>query len=229
MPVGKTWAELMNEAKNAPKTEFKLLDPATYPFYVKDAKAQRDKSGTKDQILMTVAVESGERKGATVRNYLTLSPESPQALQIFFRDLANFGLTEEFFNQNPSMDIAVIANALVNRRFSAEVIHTKQGDKTYANLTNIAPPAGPAPQAGVPGGVPATTQPSGPAPGQQGYPTQAQAGYPGQPSNSGYVSPPPVASGTGNPWDQAPPAPPVLGTGNQEPWSQAPPAPPAGL
>lgn len=208
MPVGKTWAELMNEANNAPKTEFKLLDPGTYSFYVKESKAGRDKSGNKDQIVLTVAVEAGERKGATVRHYLTISPESPQALQIFFRELGAMGLDEAFFNSNPNMDVNVISNALVNRRFVAEIKHTTSGDKVYANLDKIAASAGPAPQAGVPGGFQQTAPPAagpGAGPGMAG-PGMAQP--PAAGPGAGYVQAPPASQS--NPWDQAPPAPPAV-------------------
>lgn len=202
-PVGKSWKELMDEAASAPSTAFKILDEGDYAFFIKDATAQKAKDGVKDQIIVMAAVESGERRNATVRHQMTLSPESPMALQIFFRELGIFGLGEDFFAQNANMDMNFIASQLKNRRFSASVVHAKSGDKVFANLKNIAEAAGPAPQAGVPGAVaPQAPQAQAQAPGNM----QAPPAY--TPPPQGQVPNMPPQNGGG--WGAPPPPPPTI-------------------
>lgn len=199
-PIGKSWKDLMDEAATAPQTAFQILDEGDYAFFIKEATAGKTNDKTKDTIVVIAAVESGERRNATVRHQMTLSPENPKALQIFFRELGTFGLGEEFFAQNPNMDMNFIASQLKNRRFSATVVHAISGDKKYANLSGISEPAGPAPQAGVPGGVPAA---GGMAPGAPA-PAQPQQTY-----NAPPVQAPPTIPQSGG-WGTPPPPPPSL-------------------
>lgn len=205
-PVGKSWAELMNEAASAPDTGFQMLEEDDYAFFIKEVKAQKSNDGLKDQLVIIAAVEAGERRNSTVRHQMTLSPESPKALQIFFRELAVFGLDGAFFDQNPQMDMNFIASQLKNRRFSASVVHNITGDKKYANLHSISAPAGPAPQAGVPGGLPTQGAPAGMPGMPQGQAPQAPQNQYVPPQNQ--QAPMIPQGGTGGGWSQTPPPPP---------------------
>ena len=72
----------------------------------------------KDQIKCKMKVESGPYAGRVIFNNFVISPESPNAMRMFFQHLGVLGLDEEFFNSLPgdNTDNQLIANALKNRR-----------------------------------------------------------------------------------------------------------------
>lgn len=77
------------------------------------------KTGTgKDKISCKMKVESGPFAGRVVFNDFIVSPESPNAMRMFFQHLAVLGLDDDFFDTLPDDvdNLPIIANALKNRR-----------------------------------------------------------------------------------------------------------------
>lgn len=187
MPVV-SWADRMNSAEEGAK-EFELLPPNVYSFVIKDAAKVGETSKGNPKFTINPSVESGERANARVFHDFSVSESAYAMKNFFFGDLAILGLGTEFFNSNPSDQ--QIAQALQGRRFTAEVFHEDGSNgKTYARLRNFGNPVGPAPAAGVPGGIAAGGgQPSGmpqAAPlGQQ----SAQAGPPAAAQQQASVNP----------------------------------------
>lgn len=151
MPA-KSWKDLMNDAEKGAK-EFEMVAPGMYPFVIKEAAEIGQTSKENPKFTVKATIESGDRANAVVFHQFIVS-DSPYAMKnFFFGDLAVLGLGTEFFNQNPSEQ--QIAQALLGKRFTAEVYHEEANNgKTYARLRNFSTPTSAAPSAGVPGGLP---------------------------------------------------------------------------
>jgi hypothetical protein len=99
-----TFGNLIESAAEAGYGPDEILTPGTYEADVVLANAKRSSSG-KAGWGVKFKVVGGPHDGAGVWNNFYLSPESPAALSIFFRDLASLGVTSEFLNGlNPEND-----------------------------------------------------------------------------------------------------------------------------
>lgn len=130
-----TWEDLLNQAEKEGSVEgggYTPPAPGKYSFVVLEATAQKSKDKTKDQINARIKIlNEGSEKGKTMFNTWTISPESPKALNIFFREMSILGADRAFFASNPSME--AIATKLTNAVFEGEVYLNGQ----YTNLKNI--------------------------------------------------------------------------------------------
>jgi hypothetical protein len=108
-----SWDNLVEAAGEAGKA-FEPLAADTYPFVVSEAEVGESKTGKKS-IGITAIVESGPNAKRKVWNTWYISPDSPNALAYFFREMAIFGLTIDFWKSGPS-DEQIVSN-LVNKRF----------------------------------------------------------------------------------------------------------------
>ena len=204
-----SWADRMKAAEEGAK-EFAILPEGMYSFVIKDpAKVGETKSGN-PRFTINPTVESGDRANARVFHDFFVSDSAFAMKKFFFDDLAILGLGVEFFNTNPSPE--QIAQALQGKRFTAEVFHEDGTDgKKRARLRNFGDPVGPAPAAGVPGGLP------GGAPVGGGLPTGAPAGLPTaaavsqQPTPVANAAAPANTAPANNPWETAAPAAPQGG------------------
>jgi hypothetical protein len=132
---------------------FALLDAGTYNFVVAKATAKQTGTG-KDKVSAIMKVEDGPKQNATAFKDFILSPDSPGALGIFFRELDAMGLGSEFFATiSPDAGLDPLAAALAGRRCVGEVtIETFNGRqqnkiKISAPLNGAQPPlpSGPLP------------------------------------------------------------------------------------
>lgn len=103
------WGSLYKESTATLEGDFTVT--------IVDATPAQTSTG-KDQIKCKMKVESGPYAGRVVFNNFVISPESPNAMRMFFQHLGVLGLDEEFFNSLPgdNTDNQLIANALKNRR-----------------------------------------------------------------------------------------------------------------
>lgn len=109
-----SWDNLVEAAGEAGKA-FEPLAADNYNFVVSEAEVGESKTGKKS-IGITAIVESGPHAKRKVWNTWYISPDSPNALAYFFREMAVFGLTlEGFWKSNPSDE--QIISSLINKRF----------------------------------------------------------------------------------------------------------------
>lgn len=145
MPL-QPWGQLVREAGDQ-SDDFEVLPAADYDMEIIKAEAKQTSSG-KVMFAIRCKVTSGPYQGRLVFANLTVSPENPTALGIFFRQMAAIGVSKEFFSNNPSD--SQVAEALEGRAFRGQVaIRTWQGQerneiKGYSRVAQTA-------AAGVPG------------------------------------------------------------------------------
>lgn len=106
------WASLQKEAEDV------LVPDGEYPLIVLDATATQASTG-KPMIKLVLAIIEGPKKDRKIYTQLTLSPENPVALKMWFQQLAAFGIGPEFFATKPTME--QLATALKNRGVVAKI------------------------------------------------------------------------------------------------------------
>lgn len=205
MPA-KTWNQLVADAPEQ-ATSFEPLPDGSYDFKIAEASVTHN-SAQKVGYNITAVVESGPYANRKIWNTFWVSPESPTAMGIFFRQFAALGLDRAYFQAEPNDE--QIAAALVNRRFNG-VVNTREWEGTKKNnLKNVQAARGPAPVVAGPG-VPSAAAPVVASGVPSGVPTPVAA---------------PAVPVVNVP---APPAPaaPAAAVPAQDPWANATPAVPS--
>jgi hypothetical protein len=117
------WRDLRKTAEDSTKP----LPEGMYNVKVDKAEPTKASSSGADMIKTTLVVEDGPHSGRRLWTNFVLSPESPFALNMFFKNLGGFGLGEDFFAEleasgaSVETSISVIADALVGRTASGSV------------------------------------------------------------------------------------------------------------
>ena len=131
------------------------------------AEATKTSNG-KTMYKMTWSVLTGPNANRKVWGNQVISPESPPALGIFFRQMAALGLGADYFSGNPSEE--QVARDLVGRQATL-VLDQKEYQGTLRNeikdirkLAGVLPGGAPAPQVNT-GGIPAPTSDPAQVPG----------------------------------------------------------------
>lgn len=129
------WGELMAGVAE----QLKPVPKGTYDVVV--SKAEPKTSSTNKAMWAThLQIEGGPHNGRVVYNNVTLTTDNPQALRMFFVNMAAFGLDQQFFASNPSPQ--AIANALVGRRARVELDHRMYQGQTRENVKRLMPAGG---------------------------------------------------------------------------------------
>lgn len=219
MPL-RNWQEMIDEAEKSGPLEFKALEPGDYDLVIEKVEHRLSQKG-KDGYNATCVVESGPYAGRKVFNTWYVSPESPTAMSIFFRQMGVLGLNKEFWNANPTDD--QICAAMAGKRFIGTLKKEDYKGKERNEVSGVATPrpapAGSGPSIGgvpTPAGVPSSPVPPTPAVAPTvptppvATPPAAQAPEaPGSPWDAATAAPQPAA---GDPWvTTPPPVPPVPG------------------
>lgn len=158
------WGDLMGQATGG----FDPLPNSSYDVEVAEAEATTTTTD-KTMFKVTLTVIDGPHANRRLWTNLTISPESPGALGIFFSQMAAFGMSKEYFETGPSPE-AIAAN-LEGKRVKVTTIQKEWGGSMRNEVKTIKPLA--APGAGqIGGGLPGTPT-SGP---------QASAGGPVAPN-----------------------------------------------
>lgn len=142
-----SWKDLIGKAE--PMQDFAPLPAGPYEVEVESAEYKQTSTG-KDMFMLTFKVVEGAHAGRKVWNNIVISPESPTALGIAFRDLATLGVSAEFLGTEP--DHAAICAKMVGGRATATVIIRKD-DPTRNDVKGVRPSGGSA--AFAPAGAPA--------------------------------------------------------------------------
>jgi hypothetical protein len=186
------WDELMDAASTS---DFAPIPQSDYDVKIIETEATKS-STDKPMWKITTAVLNGPHEGRKVWTQTTLSVDNPDALAVFFRQMAAVGLTKEFFATKPSNQ--EIADALLGRQFRAKVTIREWQGTARNNIKNWNP-IGAASRG--PGGVSAPPGVGGPPPPPSGAtPPPAAAAPP-----PAAAAPPPAAAAPPPP--PAPPAP----------------------
>lgn len=215
MPV-KSWNDLLSDAGGAGNS-FDPIPEGDYDFNIKECEAKLAQSGR----MMYVAkceVESGPHKSRLVWHNFVLTPDNPNALSWFFRNMNVLGLGREFFAANPSDH--QVAEQLRGKRFRGQVgIRKYQGQDrneikqffsaTSGSLGNGLPTAAPAAPAPAP--APAAPAPVSAAPAPVAAPVAPVAAAPVVPPAPAFAAPPAAPVVAAPPVvAEVPPAPPVV-------------------
>jgi hypothetical protein len=188
-------------------------------YDVKIIETEATKSSTdKPMWKVTCQVLNGPHEGRKIWTQQTLTMDNPDAMNVFFRQMAAAGLTGEFFKTKPSN--ARIAEALMGRQFRAKVTirewqgvprnNIKQWNPMGAGRGAAGGPPPPPGAGAAPGGPPPPPAASTPPPAAAPAPPAAAA-------------PPPAAS----PAPAAPPPPAAPAAPSAPAATTTPPVPPA--
>lgn len=184
------WSELVKDAGDV--SSYEPMPEGDYELKVVEAKATNTQTG-KTMFKITTEVQGGPFAKRKVWDNLTVSPENPKALTMFFVKVSALGLGKEYFDTNPTN--AQIEQALLHRTFRGKVVQdTYQGTvgnkiSTY-HRTAASPTVDPT----------ATIAAAAPAPAPAPAPAAAPAPAVATPFDGPSIDNPVVA---------APPAPPV--------------------
>lgn len=208
MPI-RSWSDLMDDAGGAGGS-FEPLPDADYDFEIAECEAKQAQSG-KSMYVAKCKVETGPHAGRLVWHNFVISPENPNALSWFFRNMALFGLTQEYFRSDPS-DHQVAAK-LIGKRFRGQLVTKTWNNQERNEIKQFfsARPqgpggaSGPSPAAAAPAAAPAPAPAPAPA---YAAPAQETAVTPPPPPAPAAPAPAPVVQEAAAA-PVAPPAPPV--------------------
>lgn len=161
------WGALYDSAGEADKP----LPNGSYNVEVTKAEAKTTKNG-KPMFSLSAKVLDGPHAGRFVWHNLTVTVENPNAMRMFFLNMAAFGLGDAFFKRSPAPNNTDVANALVGRRAQFDVGTQTSG--AYAGRNEVkSVKAATIPGASGPS-VPGGAGPSAPAPAVPATPAVPQ-------------------------------------------------------
>lgn len=206
-PNAYQWTDLMETAGES--SSFEVLPAGPYDMTVMKAEVKNSSTG-KIMFVLTLEVESGTHAKRRVWTNMVISPDSPPAMGIFFRQMAALGLDRTYFSTNPSND--AVADALTGRRCKATIAIKKYQGVDKNEVKAISPPA--AAGAGFPPGYSPATPSMAKPPAAAAPPPPAAAAPPPPPPAAPAPPPPPPAPAAAPPAAQpaavaAPPPPPA--------------------
>lgn len=148
------WNDLQQAAEEAGGGE--PLPANDYDVEVAESEAVKAKTG-KDMLKVRFRVENGPHANRALFTQYVINPENPNALAFFFRNMAAFGLTRDYFATNPSL--SQVASAMKGRRARVKVIVSEWQSQDRNEVKATMPPTGgpaAAPTPGILGSTPAT-------------------------------------------------------------------------
>jgi hypothetical protein len=158
------WGELVADSGDS-SNKFEILPDGDYDAKVVEASHTLTAKG-KTMFKVKLQVLQGPYANRFLWDNLVISPESPQALGIFFRQMKGLGLDQEYFKKNPSND--QVAGSI-----NGATVRVKVGNRPYLGEPRNEIKAYNAVSAGGQGGgFPGQPQP--PAPQGQAYPPRPQ-------------------------------------------------------
>ncbi len=156
---GVSWRDLRKTAEDATKP----LADGWYECVVEKAEATTASTGS-PMIKTTLQVTSGTHAGRKLWTQFVFSPDNPNALIFFFRNMAALGLGESFFDSLTQQGLDVdssmlaIAQSIGGRQVRVRTAIRKFNGSDRNNVEELQPSeSGPG---GLPGGQPAVGIPS---------------------------------------------------------------------
>lgn len=108
-----------------------------YTVKAVEATAEKTKAGDKDKITVKFSVLDGPHANRKVFNQYVISPDNPNAIAFFFKHMAAFGLTGDFFASEPSM--SQVAGAIKDKVVDVDVIIDNYGGEDRNKVKNTYP------------------------------------------------------------------------------------------
>ena len=134
MPV--SWQNLLDEASKGGGGNYDPLPIGDYSVVIDEATHTNTQSG-KLMFKTKMKVEGGPHNGRFVWNQFVVSPESPNALSIFFSQMRALGLSAEFFAGQPGED--AICGALAGRRCNVTLAQREWKGQVRNEVKTIKP------------------------------------------------------------------------------------------
>lgn len=134
MPL-KSWKDMVEDSAATEKPKYDLLEDGTYDFVIESAE-HRKSSTDKDGYNISTVVESGPYKGRKVFDTFWISPESSVSMGIFFRQMNEIGLDQDFWRSEPDDD--QICAALTGKRFKGTTKKDTHNNKTNNRFRGFA-------------------------------------------------------------------------------------------
>jgi hypothetical protein len=97
-----------------------LIPDGEFPFECVSADAQLSNGGA-PQIVADFLCMNERYNKRTVRHWFTLSLDSPVALDIFFKTMKVFGMTEDYFAKGDGPEMEDVARRLLNQKVTCGV------------------------------------------------------------------------------------------------------------
>lgn len=205
-----SWDSLVEAAGEAGKA-FEPLAVDDYNFVVSEVTVGESKTGKKS-IGITAIIESGPHAKRKVWNTWYISPENANALAYFFREMAVFGLSLDFWKSKPSDE--QIISGLTNKRFIGKVVQKEYpvgSGKIRNEIDGFLAPQG---------------NPVGNAAATAGSPSGATSAVPSVPQVPTVAAAPPTVNAAPAPAPTVPQVPQAAAVPSANPWESAAPAAP---
>lgn len=94
-------------------------------------------SNGKPMVKASAVIETGPMKDRYLYTQFVLSVENQTALQIFFRQMALFGMNDAFWDDNPPMDR--VASMIPGKRTRVVVVHREWKGQMRTDIDSIKP------------------------------------------------------------------------------------------
>ena len=118
------WADLVKQAgSSASNQNYEALPDGDYELKVVQAETKTTQTG-KTMFKLTTEVQGGPYAKRRFWENLTVTPDNPKAMQMFFMKVSSMGLNEAFFDANPT-------NAQIEQAFVGRTFRARLGKRTY--------------------------------------------------------------------------------------------------
>jgi hypothetical protein len=124
------WADLATQAS----AEYVPIPVGSYTAIVTNAEATQSSTG-KLMFVLQLHIVGGAHDGRTLRNNVVLTTTTPQAIEMFFRNMEALGLPRTFFQQQPQPTNELIAQKLINAYVQIEISHRAYNGRMTENVT----------------------------------------------------------------------------------------------
>jgi hypothetical protein len=136
--VSMNWKDLIDEAGGI---DFTPVPAGTYNVVADKAEATTASTG-KPMVKVVFKIEDGPQAGRLIYNNFVVSSDNPNALKFFFKHMAVFGMSTEFFDMNPSM--GQVAGQVQGKRCQVMLDPPREygGSMQNGNVKAVMPPLG---------------------------------------------------------------------------------------
>lgn len=158
------WDDLIKQAEEA-GLEYELQPPGEYHTEIVKTNVKKSQGG-KDQIGVQHKILDGPRAGKSFWDSITISPENPKAMAIFFKTVSNYGGDINVLRSGGTLE--QLTQPFIGRRGVVNLQHRSYNNKTYHDVKSFRPDVG-----GAAPAVPPAPQPVAPVPQAAPVPEQA--------------------------------------------------------
>ena len=116
-----SWDDLLRDAGDA-ITSFEPIPEGDYDTECVEAKVKPTKDGKKKMYEVKMKIVGGAHNGRFVWDNIVLTTDNPNALGFFFKKMAGFGLTADYFKTQKPSDERIVGD-LRGRRARVKVGH----------------------------------------------------------------------------------------------------------